>query len=314
MNINPVGRTYASPLAGSEAAREARAAQIQEKLELASPRSQRLNAEQLAAYRSYAGELSADVQAVTTAHPEPTPAVPASGTSETENFSLSEAADPNSTPRYQPEQRFREQALQECQAAPGFAPRSQEAQAAVLTMVSRLLQIQESSNGKGTKLEVDGVTPVRMFLVEFVNNQKVTDEMLIKMGKVELKDLARTPEEQKDIEERMPGSRELITHKMAVALLSAMTGIPPEILSQQCPDLGLSGTPDYWLWEPGTEGCGQEKEDFELANILHDTTDFLKDAGVDGLNRAVWGDESSEGSAWNSWWESIEGDRYAEET
>lgn len=286
-----------------------------------------LSAADLAAYRGYAASLMTDIEQVRSPFEEKTRTMVdgvQTALREIQNHQGGAAAATtgvapgDSTPRYQPEQHYQEQALAQCKCCANFSNRSPEAQQAILTMVARLLQIQESHAACGPKLEVDGVSAVRMFLQEFVSNPKVTDQMLLKMGSIELKDLARTPEEQRDIEERVPGSRDLISHKMAVALLSAVTGIPPEILSQQCPDLGLSGTPKLGLWEPGTgwteQMSGEEKEDFQLANILHDTTDFLKDAGIDGLNQAVWGSESGTVSAYDSWMAAYDGDRYAEES
>ncbi len=277
---------------------------VEARLQVDKARRQTLTPRELAAYRGYAGEMASDIQQV--------------GQNELsaqsqDNFDLSEPSDPNSTPRYEPQDRYLPLAEAMCSAAFALVRRSPEAQEAVKKMVARILQLEEHYTSQGTELKIAGTSIMKIFMLEFAMNSRVTDEMLIKMASVELKDLARTPERRKNIEERVPGCRELITHKMTVALLSAVTGIPPEILSSHCPDLGLSGTPGAGLWEPGTgytEQIAGGKEDFQLANILHDTTDFLKHGGIDGLNRAVWGREDSLVSAGISVGEAYWGGRY----
>ncbi len=278
--------------------------QLRELLQVEKARVASLNSKQLAAYRTYAGEVASDIHEVRE-----------NGlmTEAQDSFYLTEPADPNSTPRYEPQDEHLPLAEAMCSAAFVIVKRSPEAQNAVKKMAARILQLEAHYAAQGTELKIDGVSVMKMFMIEFVMNPRVTDEMLIKMGSVELKDLARTPERRKNIEERVPGCRELITHKMTVALLSAVTGIPPEILSSHCPDLGLSGTPGLGLWEPGTgypEQLVGGKEDFQIANILHDTTDFLKDAGIDGINFAVWGQEGSIASADVSVSEAYWGGRY----
>ena len=195
-------------------------------------------------------------------------------------------------------------------------PRSPEAKAAIMTILGRLQQLEREAAAEGQPLNIDGVTPTMMFLYRFVGDPKVSDEMLLAMSsRVKLANVARTPEQCQDIEARVPGCRQLPSHRMAVALLSAITGIPADQLSANCPDLGLSGTPDDGLWEPGT-GVGEVEErkgEFQLSNVLHDVTDYLQDAGVDGLNEAVWGHDDKLGSAIASWWEARWGDdRYPE--
>ncbi len=195
-------------------------------------------------------------------------------------------------------------------------PRSPEAKAAIMTILGRLQQLEREAAAEGQPLNIDGVTPTIMFLYRFVGDPKVTDDMLLAMSsRVKLADVARTPEQCKDIEERVPGCRQLPSHRMAVALLSALTGIPADQLSAQCPDLGLSGTPDHGLWEPGTgvAEVDERKGEFQLSNVLHDVTDYLKDAGVEGLNEAVWGHDDGVISAALSWYEARWGDdRYPE--
>lgn len=195
-------------------------------------------------------------------------------------------------------------------------PRSPEAKAAIMTILGRLQQLEREATAEGQPLVIDGVTPTMMFLYRFVGDPKVSDEMLLAMSsRVKLADVARTPEQCKDIEERVPGCRQLPSHRVTVALLSALTGIPADQLSANCPDLGLSGTPDDGLWEPGT-GVGEvddRKEEFQLATVLHDVTDYLQDAGIEGLNEAVWGYDDGFSSAIASWCEARWGDdRYPE--
>ena len=273
--------------------------------------SRGVGAQELAAYREYAGAVSTDIASTLSVQNQAVLEIPPD-----DPFFLTEPPDPSVTPRYQPIARYDQQSAELCQGCPGYAGRRSDAQQAARTVVGRLLQMMDVAGANGRPLQLDGVTPVTMFLHDFLNNPAVSDDMLVKMGSVELQDLARTPERQANIEERQPGCRDLITHRMAVALISALTGIPPKILSKQCPDLGLSGTPGWGLWIPGSEcelGAEGDPEDYQLGNILHDTTDFLQGAGIGGLNLAIWGEDSSEWSAAESWDQASRGDRYPEE-
>lgn len=150
-------------------------------------------------------------------------------------------------------------------------------------------------------LEILGVKPSLIYWKRFAANGLMTDEQITGISEVKIEKLRRTPEQIAEIKAQFPNYAELPAHKMAVALLSAITGIDPQELSDQCPDLGLSGTPGTSLWIPG-EGCLEfgTPGEYQLANVLHDTTDFLDQAGVPGINFAVWLDGSSLGSALNS--------------
>ena len=139
-------------------------------------------------------------------------------------------------------------------------------------------------------VKLGGDSVERMLVEGILKNPKVTNEMILKMSKVPLEKLADTPADKAAIERRVPGSRETPTHKFTVALLSAITGVDPKKLSEASPGLGLTGTPSTRLVVP-------ERPGLQRSTALHDTTDYLKHAGVDGLNKAVWGSESSFWSA-----------------
>ncbi|HVE87516.1 MAG TPA: hypothetical protein VND93_31880 [Myxococcales bacterium] len=139
--------------------------------------------------------------------------------------------------------------------------------------------------------KLGGDSVERMLVEGLLKNPKVTNDMLMKMSKVPLEKLADSPKDKAEIERRVPGSRDLPSHKFTVGLLSAITGADPKKLSAQSPGLGVTGSPGTpILFAP-------ERTSLQRSTALHDTTDYLKYAGVDGLNKAVWGYESSTWSA-----------------
>lgn len=181
--------------------------------------------------------------------------------------------------------------------------RGPEARRVILETLKRL----SGQEARDPSLEILGVKPSLIYWKQFAANPLMTDEQITAISQVKIEKLERTPDQIAKIKAQFPNYAELPSHKMAVALLSAITGIDPQELSDKCPDLGLSGTPGTRLWIPG-EGCLEfgTPGEYQLANALHDTTDFLDQAGVPGINFAVWPDASSLGSALNSvgtaWW------------
>jgi hypothetical protein len=131
-----------------------------------------------------------------------------------------------------------------------------------------------------------GESVEQMLTKGLLSNRKISNEKLMEMSRVPLEKLAESPEDQKEIERRVPGSRNLDSHKFTVGLLSAVTGIDPKALSQACPGLGLTGAPGTpILFAP-------KKTGLQRSTALHDTTDYLRGAGVSGVNKAVWGVEN----------------------
>ncbi|HEY8209488.1 MAG TPA: hypothetical protein VIG99_18495, partial [Myxococcaceae bacterium] len=152
----------------------------------------------------------------------------------------------------------------------------------IQTMVNRARQFD-------VKLGGDSVE--RMLTEGILKNPSITNDMLMQMSRVPLSKLADTPSDRAETERRVPGSRNLASHQFTVGLLSAITGADPKALSQASPGLGVTGSPGTpVLFAP-------ERTGLQRSTALHDTTDYLKYAGVAGLNKAVWGSESSTWSA-----------------
>lgn len=186
-----------------------------------------------------------------------------------------------------------------------FGPwRGPDARKAIQATLNRLAWLEADAQDAGQPLEIEGITPTILYLKKFVANRDVSDEQLVAIGQVKIEKLATPPDKAKDVVEKFPNYEQQPSHRMAVALLSALTDIPYDQLSKACPDLGFSGTANTRLWRPG-EGIFEQltpnfvasTEDFQLANVLHDTTDSLEQAGVAGMNQAVWGVDGSVGSA-----------------
>jgi hypothetical protein len=101
-----------------------------------------------------------------------------------------------------------------------------------------------------------------------------------------LEDLATSPEDRAKVLKKVPNARELPVHKFTVAMLASATGIDPKALSEACPDLGLTGAPGTPLL------YAAKTERMQRSTALHDFTDYLRGAGVKGMNKAVWGVEN----------------------
>ncbi|MCE9666564.1 hypothetical protein LY474_01955 [Myxococcus stipitatus] len=138
----------------------------------------------------------------------------------------------------------------------------------------------------GNDISIKGDTPASLLGRAILDGKKVTNEQLIAMSKVTLDQLATDPETRAKVLKKVPNARELPVHKFTVAMLSAATGIDPAKLSEACPDLGLTGAPNTpLLFAAGGEGL-------QRSTALHDFTDYLRGAGIKGLNKAVWGVEN----------------------
>jgi hypothetical protein len=105
------------------------------------------------------------------------------------------------------------------------------------------------------------------------------------MGTIKLEQLATDPKDREKVLKKIPDARERDSHKFTVAMLAAATGLDPAKLSEVCPDLGMTGAPGTpLLYAPKTERM-------KRSTALHDFTDYLRGAGLKGLNKAVWGVE-----------------------
>jgi hypothetical protein len=141
----------------------------------------------------------------------------------------------------------------------------------------------------------EGDSMESLFNRAILDNRGVTNAQLLAMGNVKLEQLATPEADRQWVERRFPNSRQLDEHKFTVGLLSAATGLDAEKLSAAAPDLGLVGSAGRRvLWQADNDA-------HRRSTALHDFTDFLRGAGIEGLNRAVWGDESSTGSALTSY-------------
>ncbi|QSQ28179.1 hypothetical protein JY651_20010 [Pyxidicoccus parkwayensis] len=144
-----------------------------------------------------------------------------------------------------------------------------------------------------------GSTVEDFFRRNLLDNPRVTDAQLLAISQVALEQLATPPELRARVLEKVPEARQLPSHRFTVALMAAVTGLDAQALSEATPDLGLTGSPQvpWLLWAPRTE-----RE--QRCTSLHDFTDYLRAAGVQGINAAVWGVESRELSALIVWIES----------
>jgi hypothetical protein len=136
------------------------------------------------------------------------------------------------------------------------------------------------------KVTLGGESVEHMLTEAILANPKISNDKLLEMSRVPLEKLSDSPEDRAETERRVPGSRNLDSHKFTVGLLSSITGIDPAKLSEASPGLGLTGAPGTpILFAPQRSGL-------QRSTALHDTTDYLRGAGVSGVNKAVWGVEN----------------------
>lgn len=156
---------------------------------------------------------------------------------------------------------------------------------AVQAMWARMQQM------PGNDISIKGDTPASLLGRAILDSKHVTNEQLIAMSKVSLDQLATDPATRQKVLDKVPNARELPVHKFTVAMLSAATGIDAQKLSEACPDLGLTGAPNTPLL------YAAKTERMQRSTALHDFTDYLRGAGIKGLNKAVWGVEGRIASA-----------------
>jgi len=152
---------------------------------------------------------------------------------------------------------------------------------AVQSMVTRLQQNPDANN-----ITIKGDTAASLFGRAILDSKHVTNEQLIAMSKVTVDQLATDEKTKAKVLKKVPDVRDLPVHKFTVALMSAATGIDAKTLSEAVPDLGLTGSPSTPLLY-AAKGEGMQR-----STALHDFTDYLRGAGVKGLNKAVWGVEN----------------------
>ncbi len=139
---------------------------------------------------------------------------------------------------------------------------------------------------KQCDVKIKGDTPESLFRRAILDNKHVTNEQLLAMTQVKLEQLDSGPETRQQVLKKIPNARELPVHKFTVALMSAATGIDAQKLSEACPDLGMTGAPGTPLL------YAAKTERMQRSTALHDFTDYLRGAGIKGLNKAVWGVEN----------------------
>jgi hypothetical protein len=148
---------------------------------------------------------------------------------------------------------------------------------AIKTMLDRANQ---------TQITIRGDTPASLLSRAILDNPRISNEQLMQMANVKLEQLSDSPEDRQVVLNKIPNARELDVHKFTVAMLSAVTGIDPQKLSEATPSLGITGA----VGTPVLYAAKGEK--MQRGTALHDFTDYMRGAGVKGINKAVWGVEN----------------------
>lgn len=147
----------------------------------------------------------------------------------------------------------------------------------------------ERARGRSERL--DELTVESVVAAAFLDNRDLSDAQLAAISQVRLEALAEAPETVPSTLRAEPDARSHDGHRFTVAVLSALTGVDATALSLAAPGLGLTGAPSApFLFAPRLARL-------KRSTALHDVTDYLRGAGVVGVNAAVWGVESREVSA-----------------
>jgi hypothetical protein len=147
----------------------------------------------------------------------------------------------------------------------------------IQTMMARMDQCQ---------ITIKGDTPSSLFSRAILDNRHVTNEQILAMANVKLEQLTDSPEDRAKVLKKIPNAQQLDSHKFTVAMLAAATGVDAQKLSELTPSLGMTGAPGTpVLYAPKTAAM-------QRGTAMHDFTDYLRGAGIQGLNKAVWGVEN----------------------
>ena len=147
-----------------------------------------------------------------------------------------------------------------------------------------MLRRLETSN-----VEIEGVTPRKMFEDRILNNPKITDEMLRKMADVRVDDIADNSRAKARTFKKFPDVQSSVNHRFTRDLIAGITGLDAQAVSDAKPSLGLTGSARS-VFSPLWKSSVPKVQRF---TALHDTTSVLQSAGVGGFNKAVWGQGSS---------------------
>ncbi|MFY0574964.1 hypothetical protein ACN28S_11840 [Cystobacter fuscus] len=144
-------------------------------------------------------------------------------------------------------------------------------------------------------IRINGETIESLFTRAILENQYVTNQQIIDISNVTFKKIKEsqniTDEDRQWVLKKTHNkAREVPVHKFTVALMAAATNHidetgTEETFSMEFPDLGATGA----IGTPLMVIAKSEK--IQLSTALHDFTDYMRNAGVIGLNRAVWGIE-----------------------
>ena len=155
----------------------------------------------------------------------------------------------------------------------------------IASMIERL------RNSPNITLRIDGDNPETLLRRAILENKFISNEQLLAMFETPIDKIVLPDDKLAEVLKEVPNARELPVHKFAVLLMSAVTGISEAELSQRCPDLGLTGAPDTGILYAATSYSVQK------STALHDLTETFREAGIAGVNTAVWGVEGKKASA-----------------
>ena len=180
-----------------------------------------------------------------------------------------------------------------------------------------------ASLDRGTKFA--NKTASQLIAQNFLDNRDITNDQIIKVAYgtgFKIKDEYRQDYDQNvedqifkiefksadagQVREDFPNYDKEPLHIVTVDAAAILTGIKPTEISNLAPDLGLTGTPQFFLWYAKSPW-----DNLGLGTILHDITDYLDDAfeaafkdindqrkdekhhiKVESFNESLWGNEN----------------------
>ncbi len=118
----------------------------------------------------------------------------------------------------------------------------------------------------------------------FLENPKVSNELLLSMEQVPLSKLAASDRVRGIADRKFPGWENDPSHRFGIGLFHAALGIDVATLSHALPDVGITGS----MRILGTGRVPRTPQE-EMTTALHDFTDLMTQRGDVKLNGPVWG-------------------------
>ena len=129
-------------------------------------------------------------------------------------------------------------------------------------------------------LRIDGYSATRIVVENFLDDPNVTNEQITQISRRARNDFG--VRDLDNVRNKYPDYASRLGHIVAVDAMYILTGQNQAWISDHLSGLGFTGTPGKLI----TYATDPK---LLLGTILHDITDYLQDAKIEGINKAIWG-------------------------